>query len=117
MAQAARYLEGRGFSTIVLTPMPEFHNQVGIPRSAAIAYPFGRLFGQPGDRNGQREILLSVLAVLRDGRSPGEIRHLPYVWPEEPKKAEWQPPEISPLIQFYLEEIKTARKREMEGSR
>jgi hypothetical protein len=117
VAQAARYLEGRGFSTIVLTPIPEFHNQVGIPRSAAIEYPFGRLLGQPGDREGQREILFSVLEVLRDGRSPGEVRHLPYVWPEEPKKAEWQPLEMSPLIKFYLDEIKEARKREVERSR
>ncbi len=116
MAQAARYLEELGFSTIVLTPMPEFHNQVGIPRSAAIAYPFGRLFGQPGDRKGQREVLLSVLEVFQKARTPGEIHHLSYEWPEEPKKAEWQPPEMSPIVGVKLEEIKAARKKEIEES-
>ncbi len=114
MAQAARYLEERRFSTIVLTPMPEFHNQVGIPRSAAIEYPFGRLFGQVGDEKGQREVLLALLKVLEKCRKPGEVHHLPFKWPEEPKKADWQPPEMSPLIRVYLEEIKKARKREVE---
>ena len=94
--------------------MPEFHNQEGIPRSVAIAYPFGRLFGQPGDREGQREILLSILEVFQKAKRPGEVHHLPFVWPEEPKKAEWQPAEMSPLIRLKLEEIKAARKREME---
>lgn len=114
MAQAARFLEARGFSTIILTPMPEFLNQVGIPRAVAIAYPFGRLFGHPGDTKRQREILLSVLEVLRFAVRPGEVHHLDFVWPEEPKNAEWQPPEMSPLIRVYLEEIKAARKREAE---
>jgi hypothetical protein len=116
VAQAARYLEERGFSTIMLTPMPEFHNLVGIPRAAAIEYPFGRLFGQPGDRKGQREVLLSVLEVLQKAGKPGEIHHLPFEWPEEPKKAEWQPAEMSPIVGVKLEEIKAARKREIEES-
>ncbi len=114
MAQAARYLEERHFSTLVLTPMPEFHNLVGIPRSAAIAYPFGRLFGGAGDRKGQREVLVAALEVLEKAKKPGEIHHLPFLWPEEPKKADWQPPEMSPLIKVFLEDIKKARKREME---
>jgi hypothetical protein len=115
VAQAARYLEERGFSTIVLTPMPEFHHQVGIPRSAAIEYPFGRLFGQAGDTKGQREVLLALLKVLETCRKPGEVHHLPFRWPEEPKKADWQPPEMSPLIKVYLEEIKKARREEMKS--
>ena len=114
MAQAARYLEENRFSTIVLTPMPEFHNLVGIPRSAAIEYPFGRLFGRAGDREGQREVLLALLNVLERSGKPGEVHHLPFVWPEEPKKVDWQPPEMSPLIKLYLEEIKKARRKEME---
>jgi len=114
VAQAARYLEERHFSTIVLTPMPEFHNLIGIPRSAAIEYPFGRLFGNAGDSKGQREVLLAVLGVLEKCKKPGEVHHLPFRWPEEPKKADWQPPEMSPLIKVYLEEIKAARRKEME---
>jgi len=109
---AARYLEERSLSTIVLTPTPEFHKVVGIPRSAAIEYPFGRALGHAGSRKEQREVLLAVLGVLERARRPGEIRHLPFTWPEEPRKADWQPPEMSPLVKVYLDDIKKARARE-----
>jgi hypothetical protein len=113
---AARFLEEKGFSTIVLTPMPEFHRAVGIPRSAAIEYPYGRLLGQVGDVRGQGQVLRSTLTVLEEARGPGEIWHLPFTWPEEPKKTAWQPPEMSPVIKMFLREIKEARKREEEKS-
>ena len=95
---------------MVLTPTHEFHRAVGIPRSVAIEYPYGRPVGQVGDKEGQRKVLLEALSVLEKALNPGEIRHLPFTWPEEPKKTDWQPPEMSPLIKHYLEEIKAARK-------
>jgi hypothetical protein len=107
---AARVLEEAGFSTVVLTPTPEFHRLVGIPRSAAIEYPYGRPVGEVGDREGQRKVLLETLSALQKVREPGEIRHLSFTWPEEPKAAKWQPPEMSPLIKLYLDDIKAARK-------
>ena len=55
-----------------------------------------------------------TLSVLEKARAPGGIWPLPFTWPEEPKKADWQPPEMSPLIKLYLEEIKEARRREAE---
>ncbi len=114
MGLAARFLEEAGISTVVLTPTPEFHRAVGIPRSAAIAYPYGRPVGQVGDREGQRKVLLEVLSVLEKAKTPGEVWHLPFTWPEEPKKTDWQPPEMSPLIKFHLEDIKKARQKEAE---
>lgn len=99
-------MEENGFSTVVLTPSPEFHNAVGIPRSAAIGYPFGRPVGQVNDRDGQRQVLREALAMLEETKSPGEIRHLPFIWPEEPKNTKWHPPEISPLIKANLDQIK-----------
>ena len=110
MGLAARVLEEAGFSTVVLTPTPEFHRLVGIPRSAAIEYPYGRPVGEVRDREGQRKVLLETLSVLEKVRAPGEIRHLSFTWPEEPKVAKWQPPEMSPLIKLYLDDIKAARK-------
>jgi len=107
---AARFLEEAGFSTVVLTPTPEFHHLVGIPRTAAIEYPFGRPVGQVGDSEGQRAVLLETLAVLEKAREPGEIYSLPFTWPEQPKDAKWQPPEMSPLIKLYIDEIRAARK-------
>jgi hypothetical protein len=108
---AARFLEERGFSTVVLSPTHEFHRAVGIPRTAAIEHPYGRPVGQVGDREGQRKVLFEALSVLEKAKGPGEIWHLPFTWPEEPKKTDWQPHEMSPLIKYYLEEIKEARRR------
>lgn len=105
-------MEKAGFSTVVLTPTHDFHRAVGIPRSAAIEYPYGRPVGQVDDRKGQRDVLLAVLSCLEQASNPGEIYHLPYTWPKEPKETHWQPPEMSPIINMYLDEIKKARKPE-----
>jgi len=70
--------------------------------------------GQVGDREGQRNVLLKTLEVLEKAKRPGEVWPLPFTWPEEPKKADWQPPEMSPLIKFYLEDIKKARREQEE---
>lgn len=99
---------------MILTPTPEFHRAIGIPRSAAIEYPFGRPVGQVHDREGQRHVLLKTLKVLEDAQVPGEIWHLPFTWPEEPQKTAWQPLEMSPLIKLYLAEIRRARQGEAE---
>jgi hypothetical protein len=107
---AARYLEEKGFCTLVLTPTPDFNRAVGIPRSIAIEYPYGRPVGQVGDREGQRRVLLATLAVFEKSRKPGEVHHLPFTWPEDPKETHWHPPEMSPLIKTYLHEIKAARR-------
>ncbi len=79
-----------------------------MPRVAAIAYPFGRIIGQVGDAQGQREVLKQTLACLEKADHPGQIFHLPFEWPEAPKEVKWHPPEISPIIKLYLEEIKKA---------
>jgi hypothetical protein len=90
--------------------MPEFHRVVGIPRSAAIEYPFGRPVGRAADREGQRRVLVAALALLEASQRPGEVYHLPFTWPEAPRDTHWHPPEMSPIIKAYLHEIKAARK-------
>ncbi len=117
MGLAARFLEEAHFSTLVLNPNHEWHRAVGIPRSAAIEYPYGRAVGQVADREGQREVLLRALSVLESAKEAGEIWHLPFTWPEIPKETDWHPPERSPLIELYLDEIKQARKRESRMER
>jgi hypothetical protein len=85
---------------------PEFHREVGIPRVAAIEYPYGRPVGKVNDPEGQRRVLLAALSFLEKAERPGQVCHLPFTWPEEPKHTKWHPPEISPIINLYLEEIK-----------
>ena len=111
MGLAARQLEENGIATVVLTPTWEFHRAVGIPRSAAIAYPYGRPLGQAGDREGQRKVLLAALKMLEAETTPGSVVHLPFEWPEAPKDTHWHPPEMSPIIKAYLDDIKKAAKR------
>jgi hypothetical protein len=99
-------MEENALSTVVLTPMPEFHNADGIPRSVAIEYPFGRPVGQVNDAEGQLAVVEQTLMMLEEADSPGRIRHLQFVWPEDPKKTNWHPPEISPIIKQNLDVIK-----------
>lgn len=93
---------------MTLTMTPEFHREIGIPRVAAIEYPYGRPIGQVHDRDGQRAVLLEALSVLEKASQPGQVVHLPFTWPEEAKETDWHPPEMSPLIKFFLDEIKKA---------
>ena len=99
-------MEENGFSTVLLANTPEFHRQVGIPRVAAIEYPYGRTVGQVHDQDGQRNVLKAALSVLENARVPGQITHLPFTWPEEPREVDWQPPEMSPIVRVNLDEIK-----------
>ena len=108
MGLAARFLEQAQFSTVVLTPTYEFHRAVGIPRSVAIEYPYGRPIGDVGEREIQREVLKATLSFLEEAQKPGEIKHLPFTWHEAPKDTNWHPPEMSPIIKLYLDEIKRA---------
>lgn len=108
MGLVARFLEENGFSTILLTMTPEFNREIGIPRIAAIEYPYGRTVGEVNDVTGQRQVIEAALSVLESAQTPGEVRHLPFTWHEDPKHTKWHPPEISPIIKLYLDEIKQA---------
>lgn len=99
-------MESQGFSTVTLTNTPEFHREVGIPRVAAIEYPYGRPVGQVHDQDGQRDVLMATLSFLENVKEPGQIFNLPFTWPEEPKNTKWHPPEISPIVKLHLDEIK-----------
>lgn len=105
-------MEKAGFSTLVLTPTHDFHRAVGIPRSAAIEYPYGRPVGEVDDSTGQREVILAALSWLEKATTPGDTYHLPYTWPEDPKDTHWHPPEMSPIIKMFLDDIKKARSLE-----
>ena len=93
---------------MVLSMVPEFNREIGIPRIAAIEYPFGRIVGEVNDVDGQQAVLRAALDVLENAEKPGQVAHLPFTWHEEPKATNWHPPEISPIIKLYLDEIKKA---------
>ncbi|MEE9218248.1 MAG: hypothetical protein V3U98_04195 [Acidobacteriota bacterium] len=58
------------------------------PRALWVEAPFGRTFGEPGDRERQRTLLLEAFEVLESVREPGLILHsqVPPVSPEHRKR-------------------------------
>jgi hypothetical protein len=58
-------------STVALSMTPEFSREVGIPRVAAIEYPYGRTVGEVDDAEGQRQVLMAALSFLEKAEAPG----------------------------------------------
>jgi hypothetical protein len=100
-------IEEAGIPTVMLSMMPAYQPSVGAPRVAAVSHPFGRPFGDVGDAETQRAVLRAALALLESARMPGEIAHLAFTWPEDPRTTRWAPDEPSPIIAMMMK----ARKR------
>jgi D-proline reductase (dithiol) PrdB len=94
----ARVIEEAGISTVILNMIPAYQRSVGAPRVAAISHPFGRPYGDVGDADTQRAVLLAALRVLETATMPGEIVPLPFRWSQEPKATKWEPDEPSPIV-------------------
>jgi len=94
-------VEEAGISTVILSMMPAYQPAVGAPRVAAIAHPFGRPYGDVGDAETQRAVLRVALLVLATA-APGQVVHLPFQWPEEPRATKWGPDEPSPIVAMML---------------
>jgi hypothetical protein len=95
-------IEAAGISTVILNMMPAYQPSVGAPRVAAIGHPFGRPFGDVGDADTQRAVLRAALRVLETAHTPGEVVHLPFQWPREPKATKWEPDAPSPIVALML---------------
>lgn len=97
MGLVQREIEAAGFTTISLSSIPDLTASVSVPRIAAIEYPLGRPLGQPGDQQGQMAVLRATLQAMEKMNTPGNIVHLPFEWPEHPKRARSHPPEPPPI--------------------
>lgn len=82
--------------------MPELTAAVSAPRVAAVEYPLGRSFGQPGDVAGQTAVLRATLEALRAIGEPGEVVDLPFRWPEPPNKVHNEPAEPPPITKAIM---------------
>jgi hypothetical protein len=94
----SRKIEAAGISTVTLDMIWVYQKLVGMPRVAAIEHPFGRPYGDVGDADRQRGVLLAALRVAETAREPGYVEHLPFRWHEDPKETKWHPAEPSPII-------------------
>ena len=106
MGLVARVIEQAGIPTVTLNMIWPYQRLVGMPRVAAIEHPFGRPYGDVGDVETQRGVLQALLAFAARADRPGQVEHLPFVWPEDPKETKWHPAEPSPIIAM----MKKARK-------
>lgn len=99
MGLAQREIESLGMVTVSLTNMPFVTEKTGAPRAVAVEFPFGMIWGRPGDREMQRAILGHMLEAVETIEEPGTIIELPYVWPEEDfRKRDWFPTEPTPWL-------------------
>jgi len=94
-----RELEAAGFSTISLSMMPELTQSAGVPRIAAIEFPFGLTLGPPDDAEGQLAVLRATLHAMEEISRPGTVVHLPFEW-DSTKKLNIYPPEAPPMARF-----------------
>jgi hypothetical protein len=94
----ARAVEAVDIPTVVLNMIWVFQKVVGMPRIAAIEYPFGRPYGEVGDAEGQRAVLRAALRLAESASAPGQVEHLPFRWHQLPEETEWHPAEPSPII-------------------
>jgi hypothetical protein len=46
---------------------------VRAPRVAFVPFPYNLPMGEPGDREGHRQVALAALALLHDLKEPGEV--------------------------------------------
>jgi hypothetical protein len=67
---------------------------------AAIEYPLGRTFGQPGDAEGQMAVLRAALHALETIEHPGGVECLPFTWTEPPNKVHDHPVQEPPIVSY-----------------
>ena len=79
--------------------IPELTASVGVPRIAAIEYPFGLTLGLPGDSARQLEVLRATLRALEEISQPGSVVNLPFEWKSRDKLSMY-PPEPPPIVRY-----------------
>jgi glycine reductase complex component B subunit gamma len=93
---AAREIEEAGISTVVLSVMPEVTASVGTPRVVGVSRPPGCPLGDPGDADGQREVLRAALEALERIETPGGRLDLDVQGP--PRSQRYHPAEPVPIV-------------------
>lgn len=80
----AREIEARGIATVCLSSALSITRSVNPPRAVFTDFPLGHTAGPPHDRPLQRRIMIDTLSALDGIQVPGDVRHLPYLWPADP---------------------------------
>ena len=80
MGLIQRAAEEAGFCTISMGNEPDRMEKIKPPRALRVKFGRGSMFGEPGNVERQRRIVLDALDALQKMDVPGSVRELPYVW-------------------------------------
>ena len=80
MGLIQRVIEASGISTIGISIVRKYTEQVKAPRSVFLKWPFGHPLGEPGRTDQQRRVLEDAFKALEEITEPGTIVDLPYRW-------------------------------------
>ena len=69
-----------GFSTVCAVTVKEVAQQIRVPRSVFINFPFGRTLGPAHDTPLQESIVADMARALKTLDRPGKMINLPYRW-------------------------------------
>ena len=99
MGLAQRIMEKRGLSTICLTQMPYVTGKLGVPRALAVEFPFGMIWGRPGDHETHRLVMRQMLQAAQEITTPGTIAESDLLWPDDlTALRDWFPKEPPPWL-------------------
>ena len=80
MGLIQRAAEAAGLCTISMGNEPERMAKIRPPRALRVKFGRGSMFGEPGNVERQRRIVLDALEALKSMDIPGSVRELPYQW-------------------------------------
>lgn len=83
MGLIQRVLEAGGVSTIGVSIVRKFTEEVRPPRSIFLKWPYGHPLGEPFNVKQQRAVLERAFDTLKTAQTPGDIVNLPYRWRKE----------------------------------
>jgi hypothetical protein len=72
--------EEAGFVTVSMGNEAERMAKIKPPRALRVKFGRGSMFGEPGNVERQRRIVMDALEALQTMEAPGTIRELPYAW-------------------------------------
>ena len=80
MGLIQRVIEAQGMTTVGVSIVREYTEQVKPPRTVFLRWPFGHPFGEPNKKNQQRTVLKELFRAVETIDTPGTIVDLPFRW-------------------------------------
>jgi hypothetical protein len=81
-----RAVEKRGIPTVSLSVALDVTEHIKPPRAVFLPFMMGHLFGVPGHRDLQREIITTALSRITEADRSGDIYFFPKTWAQARKE-------------------------------